>query len=150
MNPNDVRTYVKEFKNYVSNLSDDELKRHINRFNNQRINYKFMMNNRTWTIEEVDKDWLLEEYRKEYESATYCFGVTKYSIQTIYINDELCFEVKKQTLYHELMHCYLWSYVHNFNTIGEEALCDISANSHDTIHAIVNGYFKHIEEDLEK
>lgn len=28
--------------------------------------YKFLINNRTWSIEEVDKDWLLEEYKKEY------------------------------------------------------------------------------------
>lgn len=108
--------------------------------------YKFAINNRTWTIEEVDKDWLLKEYKKECENATYCFGVTKYPIQTIYINDELCDEVKKQTLYHELMHCYLWNYVHNFNEIGEEAMCDISANSHDIIHLIVRNYFKYLEE----
>lgn len=107
--------------------------------------YKFSINNRTWTIEEVDKDWLLEEYKKEYESATYCFGLTKYPIQTIYINNELCDAVKKQTLYHELMHCYLWNYVHNFNEIGEEAMCDISANSHDIIHLIVRNYFKYLE-----
>lgn len=107
--------------------------------------YKFLINNRTWTIEEVGKDWLLEEYKKEYENATYCFGLTKYPIQTIYINNELCDEVKKQTLYHELMHCYLWNYVHNFNEIGEEAMCDISANSHDIIHLVVRNYFKYLE-----
>lgn len=109
------------------------------------MTYKFMVNNRTWTIEEVDKDWLLKEYKKECENATYCFGVTKYPIQTIYINNELCDEVKKQTLYHELMHCYLWNYVHNFNEIDEEAMCDISANSHDIIHLIVRNYFKYLE-----
>lgn len=103
---------------------------------------KFKMNNRTWEIKEVDKDWLLEEYKKEYENGIYCFGLTRYSKQTIYLNNELCNDVKKQTLYHELMHCYLWSYSHTFNEISEEGMCDISANSHDIIHKIVEDYFK--------
>ena len=51
-------------------------------------------------------------------------------------------EQKRQTLLHELMHCYVWSYVCGFNNISEEALCDISANSHDIIHEIVENYFK--------
>ena len=103
---------------------------------------KFKMNNRDWKIKEVPANWLLNEYLKEYENAVYCFGLTRYSQQIIYLNNELCNQVKKQTLYHELMHCYLWSYMHNFNEIGEEAMCDISANSHDIIHEIVEKYFK--------
>lgn len=102
---------------------------------------KFEINNREWEIKEVPKEWLLEEYKKEYENGVYCFGLTRYSKQIIYLNDELCKDVKRQTLYHELMHCYIWSYIHCFNEIGEEAMCDISANSHDIIHKIVEDYF---------
>ena len=103
---------------------------------------KFKMNDRIWEIKEVDKEWLLEEYKKEYDNAVYCFGLTRYSKQVIYLNNELCDDVKKQTLYHELMHCYIWNYIHSFSEISEEALCDISANSHDIIHKIVEDYFK--------
>ena len=53
--------------------------------------------------------------------------------------------ITKQTLYHELMHCYLWSYIHIFNEISEEAMCDISANSHDIIHKIVEDYFEEVD-----
>lgn len=101
---------------------------------------KFKMNNRTWEIKDVDKDWLLEEYKKEYEGGMYCFGLTRYSQQIIYLNEELCEDSKKQTLLHELMHCYIWSYCHQFNNITEEEMCDISANSHDIIHEIVEKY----------
>ena len=101
----------------------------------------FKMNNRTWEIEEVSADWLLDEYKKECGDATYCFGLCRYSLQKIYLNEEVHEEQKRQTLLHELMHCYVWSYVCGFNNISEEALCDISANSHDIIHEIVEKYF---------
>lgn len=103
---------------------------------------KFKMNNRKWEIIEKSADYILEEYKKEFDDATYCFGFTKYSTQKIYLNEELCQEQKKQTLYHELMHCYIWCYIHSFNNVSEEALCDISANSHEIIHKIVEDYFK--------
>lgn len=104
----------------------------------------FKMNDRTWEIEEVSADWLLDEYKKECGDATYCFGLCRYSLQKIYINKEMHHEQKRQTLLHELMHCYIWSYVCGFNNIGEEALCDISANSHDIIHKIVENYFNRV------
>lgn len=106
---------------------------------------KFIINNREWEIKEVSKDWLLEEFKKEYEDAVYCFGLTRYFQQIIYLNNELCNQVKKQTLYHELMHCYLWSYLSNQFEYNEEQLCDVSANSHDIIHEIVSDYFKDVE-----
>jgi Zn-dependent peptidase ImmA (M78 family) len=103
---------------------------------------KFKINNRNWIIKETSKDWLLEQFKKENSDGVYCFGLTRYSEQTIYINNELHIDVKRQTLYHELMHCYIWSYIHNCDNYGEEVLCDISANSHDIIHKIVEDYFR--------
>ena len=105
---------------------------------------KFVINNRQWEIKEVSKEWLLEEYKKEYADAVYCFGLTRYSKQIIYLNEEMCPDVKRQTLLHELMHCYLWSYIHVFSEMSEEAVCDISANSHDIIHEIVDNYFNRV------
>lgn len=103
---------------------------------------QFKINNRNWEIKEADSEWLLEEFKKENDNVVYCFGLTKYAKQTIYINEELIEQCKRQTLYHELMHCYLWSYASNFNEVDEETMCDISANSHDIIHQIVDEYFK--------
>ena len=103
---------------------------------------KFKMNNRNWIIKQASKDWLLEQYKKEYSDGVYCFGLTRYNEQIIYINDELNIDTKKQTLYHELMHCYIWNFLHNCDNYEEEVLCDISANSHDIIHKIVEDYFR--------
>ena len=103
---------------------------------------EFKMNDRMWKIEEVDAKWVLELLQEESPNSTYCFGATKYNLQTIFLNNELPFETKKQTLYHELMHCYIWSYLSNQFEYNEEQLCDITANSHDIIHKIVEDYFK--------
>lgn len=102
---------------------------------------KFEINNRQWEIMQVNGDWLLEQYQKEYDEGIFCFGLTKYDKQIIYLNQDMKRDVKKQTLYHELMHCYIWNYVAKGMEINEEALCDISANSHDLIHKIVEDYF---------
>lgn len=102
----------------------------------------FTINGRHWCIKELEQDKILKLYQAEYDNATYCFGMTKYPQQTIYINKDMCSEVKKQTLYHELMHCYLFSYLHEASEFGLEAVCDISANSHNIIHEIATEYFK--------
>ena len=103
---------------------------------------KFKINNRDWEILEIDADALLQKYKEYDEQALYCFGYTKYDKQTIFINKEMRQQVKKQTLYHELMHCYIWSFANIHNEYSEEELCDISANSHDIIHKICEDYFE--------
>ena len=103
---------------------------------------KFKMNNREWKIIEVNAQDLLAEYKRVYEDALYCFGMTKFADQMIFINASMNEEVKKQTLYHELMHCYIWSHLGKDIELSEETLCDISANSHDIIHEIAEKYFK--------
>lgn len=103
---------------------------------------KFKINNRDWEIKEITSAELLKRY-KEYDSqAFYCFGMTKYDLQTIFLNEEMNYQVKKQTLYHELMHCYIWSYSSSHSEYSEEEICDLSANSHDMIHEIVERYFE--------
>ena len=103
---------------------------------------RFEMNNRTWEIKEISSKSILEILQEESPNSTYCFGVTKYNLQTIFLNKELPIETKKTTLYHELMHCYIWNYLSNQFDYNEEQLCDISANAHDIIHEIVEKYFK--------
>lgn len=103
---------------------------------------KFTINNRKWEIKEVDGNWLLEEYQKEYDNGVFCFGLTKYDTQTIYLNKDMKNDVKKQTLYHELMHCYIWNFCAKSVEFNEEVVCDISANSHEIINKIVKDYLK--------
>lgn len=52
---------------------------------------------------------------------------------------------KKKTLYHELTHVYIREYLTSRDIDpNEEVLCDISANSHDIIHKIIENYFKEV------
>lgn len=105
---------------------------------------KFKMNDREWTIIEVEQKAFWDDDKKEIDETSYFFGRTKYENQEIWLYKELSKEQKKKTLYHELMHCYRGSYI-TFSSLDnqdEELWCDISANSHDIIHDIVERYFK--------
>lgn len=103
---------------------------------------KFTMNNNKWEIKEIDKKYLIDRYNKEHEQPCYyAFGLTDYAQHIIYINEEMCKEQKIKTLFHELMHCYLWEYgVCDFTQFNEEDVCNFSASSHYIIHKIVSDY----------
>ena len=73
---------------------------------------KFKMNNHEWEILELSKEQIKLIYEKEMNEETlYVYGLTKYDNHKIYINKELCFDMKRKTLMHELMHCYIEEYV---------------------------------------
>ena len=61
------------------------------------------------------------------------------SLSAVEVRDWI--EKQKETLYHELMHCYIIAYLYDGMQFDEEALCNISAKSHDMIHEIVKQYF---------
>ena len=102
---------------------------------------KFEMNNIEYTIKEVSQQefW---DYQVD-EQDGYYYGQSHFQTQEVWIDKDLPIEKKRKTLYHELMHCYLFTYV-SFNNIDFciDDFCDISANSHDIIHKIVEDYFK--------
>lgn len=105
---------------------------------------KFKMNNREWTIEEVDQHELrqiIKDYDGTIEELGQYFGSTQLGIQKIFINKDLHYQQKRQTLLHELMHCYILCYLFSIKDYNEEDLCNISANSHDIINKIVEDYF---------
>ena len=105
---------------------------------------EFEMNNKKWEIEEADQEFLHKLYNEEYvEDGDYYLGSTVPTKNKVYIYKELDMEQKKKTLMHELMHCYLFSFV-SFNPVNFsiDDFCDLSANSHDIIHKIVEDYFK--------
>ena len=108
---------------------------------------KFKMNNRDWEIKELSQEEMREKFREykydgEPKEGKY-FGLTYFDKNKIYIDKDLCLDQKEQTLKHELMHCYIGCYLFNSEKeYTEEDLCNISSNSHDIIHEIVNDYFK--------
>lgn len=100
---------------------------------------KFEMNGRTYIIKEVSQEELRTqngEIDGEY------FGLTIPNLQEIWLWEELLKEQKRKTLFHELFHCYTMNYL-TFNDLEfkEDTWADISANSHDMIHKIVEDYF---------
>lgn len=105
---------------------------------------KFLMNNHEWEIVELPLEEMKDIYEREMQEETiYVYGLTKYDNHKIYINNEMCYDMKRKTLMHELMHCYKEEYVSlELDEINEETLCNLSANSHDIIHKIVEDYFK--------
>ena len=100
------------------------------------------MNERLWEIEEIEQSrFYATEDEKERGD---CYGMCVYNEQKIYLWKDLCKEQKRQTLMHELMHCYIGSYIsfEDIENFNEDVMCNISANSHDIIHKITEEYFK--------
>jgi len=103
---------------------------------------KFKINDRDWEIIEVDQNKMRELEKDDNEKNEY-YGLTVYNEQIIYLWEKLPKQQKRQTLIHELFHCYLGVYV-SFQDLNltEEVVCNLTANSHDIIHKIVEDYFK--------
>ena len=112
--------------------------------NKNRIFY-FNINDRVWSIEQVGQDKLIE-LNPHLKNEGLVFGTTCFETQTIYLYDELSVDQMDKTLLHELMHCYIGSYI-TFQNLdySEELLCDISANAHNIIHDIVTKYWEEAE-----
>lgn len=104
----------------------------------------FKINNRDWRILEVPEEALIDNLQKNSEEKIlFANGLTDFQYLEILINQNLPQDQKRQTLMHELMHCYIRSFIFlpQFDEASEEIICDISANSHDIIHEIVEDYF---------
>lgn len=100
---------------------------------------KFEMNNRTWYIKEVSKQFLDEKYPSADDGEI--FGITDYQEQIIYIWEDLHDEQKTQTLIHELTHCYIGCYM-SFEDMSwhVDVICNMVANSHFIINDIMRTY----------
>lgn len=107
------------------------------------------INNFNYIISEIPQDKMreiVEDYHKknmdEEPRLVRYMGLTLSDIGMIYLDKDLPNDRKRQVLMHELMHAYISSYITNTDTFNLEAVCDISANSHDIIHKITEDYFK--------
>lgn len=107
---------------------------------------KFKMNNREWEIkeltqEEIRQHYIDYKYDGEPQSGKY-YGLTYFDEQVIYLDKALHKDQKRQTLMHELGHCYIGSYItHQNKEYDEETVVNLISNSHDIIHEIVEEYF---------
>ena len=104
---------------------------------------KFELNGKEWTIKEVSQDVFWEDSDEKRKFGEYFFGRTNTDSHEIWIDNSIPESEKKTTLYHELMHCYIRTFItmQTLNEENEEMICDLSANSHDIIHRIVEKYF---------
>lgn len=119
---------------------------------------KIKMNGIEYEIKEVSQKEY-KEYRKEEDKITCCdetdtskgmyFGASHHYQGIIFLDENLPKDRKRKTLIHELTHCYIADYItHEEKTFDEEMVADISANSHDIIHKIVEDYFASYRESI--
>ena len=101
---------------------------------------KFIMNDLEWEIRYASAEEVKAVFNDKNEESYY-FGSTTLSRQEILINKEVSLEKQKETLYHELMHCYINCYLCDGMQFDEEGLCNISAKSHNMIHKIAEDFF---------
>lgn len=99
---------------------------------------KFEINNITWHIIELSVKQIQEIFSED----EYPYGYCDYVNNRIYINDKLCEERKKNTLMHELTHCWTMSNGWSFSgDVDRETVCNIVACSNYFINDIMNKYF---------
>ncbi len=107
---------------------------------------RFKINNKSWIIKEIPQEEMRQELKKHNDSYTEYgkyYGLTYFDIQTIFIDKDLCSDMKRSTLIHELGHCYIGTYItHKERQYDEEDVVDIVSNSHDIIRKIVDKYFE--------
>jgi len=112
----------------------------------------FKMNDRIWTIKEVEQEEFWKDEGEEDKigtqeySTSYYFGRCIFKTQEIWLWKTISKEQKRKTLYHELMHCYRGMYLtlNEIDNQTEDFWCDMTANSHDIINNIVGEYFKRL------
>lgn len=104
---------------------------------------KFKMNNRDWEIIECNQAKMNEIEETSENGIDKYFGLCCYDKQIIYLWEDLHEQQKRETLMHELIHCYIGAYCSFEDVVwNTDLVCNISANSHDIIHEIVEDYFK--------
>lgn len=102
---------------------------------------QFKMNDLIWTIKYATESEVRERIGDK-NTESYYYGCATLSMQEILINKDVSVERQRKTLYHELMHAYIASYMFEGLSFDEEALCDVSAKSHDMINRIASAFFE--------
>lgn len=98
------------------------------------------MNDVPYKIIEIEQ----KDFDQIEDDEGYYYGQSHFFTHEVWLESSLSEEKKRKTLYHELLHIYIKEFIttRDMESFTEEMLCDISANSHDIIHEIVENYFK--------
>ena len=104
---------------------------------------KFKINDRDWEIVEASQSKMCEVEGIQEDPTNKFFGLCCYDSQIIYIWENLHPQQKRETLLHELFHCYMGVYC-SFEDMqwNIDIICNLVGNSHDIIHKIADDYFK--------
>ena len=101
---------------------------------------RFSVNGDSWEIVEKEN---AEMITKANDLEGFTHGLTEYAENTVYINKDT--PNLKRTLYHELMHVWMYEYGHNQfsgRAWNNEDICEMVAASHNFIHSIAEAYFE--------
>lgn len=99
---------------------------------------RFKANNLTWNIDFVNEDTSLMNS----DNGMY-FGLTEYQSQKISIRTGLSKEMTRETVIHELVHCFLFSFgVCGFTSLNEEQVCNFVGSHLDKIYEITEKFMK--------
>lgn len=104
----------------------------------------FKINGLPWKLFDVDRD----NKKLKIDDKPY-FGITRFQDLEIYVDKTLVNELYRQTLIHELIHAFTFSYgVHLLaNEETEESICDFMGAHFDEILAVTNqAYNFHLKE----
>ena len=126
-----------------------------------KMDFEFEMNGMTWKILEMSQEEIksLQNERKAGEEqenvknlTTRYYGITYHDSLQIILDKNLNQERKRRTLCHELIHCYIGSFItHQEKTYDEEMVADIASNAHDIIDEIMEYYFLYsCDDDFEE
>lgn len=96
---------------------------------------KIKINGLNWTVENVQRG-----SEKLILNGNPCFGVTYYADLVIWLDKNQAKELYRQTLIHELIHAYTFSFgVHLVaNEKTEESVCDFMGSHLDEIYLTAN------------
>lgn len=101
------------------------------------ISMKFNVNGLGWCIEYVPED---KVYMNEHGGMF--FGLTEYNKQFISIREGLSKQMTRQTVIHELCHCFLFSYGISCDWYDEEQICNFFGSFADQIIRIADKFMK--------
>lgn len=105
---------------------------------------KFKMNDLEFEIKYASANEVKAVFNDE-SPESYYYGATTLSEQRILINREVSKEKQRETVYHELMHCFIYCYLMEGMQFDEEGLCNISSKSHNIIHNIAEKFIKKVK-----
>jgi Zn-dependent peptidase ImmA (M78 family) len=117
---------------------------------------KFKINNVEWEIKEISQKEIKQIQNKKFanneenieDTAHRYYGITYNDDCIIYLDKDIKQDRKRKTLYHELTHCYISSYItHQDKNYDEEMVADIVSNSYDIITEISNKYFSEVKDE---